>query len=294
MGLGAGLTGYFPWSLQAGRRDGIRLTIMHTNDTHGRIDPFPGDAPEYAGMGGVARRSTLIRQVRDENPNCLLLDAGDVFQGTPYFNEYNGALDFRIMSRMGYDACNIGNHEFDNGVQGLRNVADHATFPLVSSNYNFANTPMGGIVQEYVIKKKGGLKIGIFGLGIDFQNLVSKHLREGVRYTDPLSVSREAVSILRNDYRCDMVICLSHLGFEYSDSRISDRVIAGEVDGIDLIVGGHTHTFLDRPERITRPDGRNTVITQAGFGGIILGRIDFQFNERKQITATETMNSRIG
>ncbi|MEX0928637.1 MAG: hypothetical protein WDZ53_04460, partial [Balneolales bacterium] len=117
---------------------------------------------------------------------------------------------------------------------------------------------------------------------------------EGVRYTDPLSVSREAVSILRNDYRCDMVICLSHLGFKYSDSRISDRVIAGEVDGIDLIVGGHTHTFLDRPERITRPDGRNTVITQAGFGGIILGRIDFQFNERKQITATETMNSRIG
>lgn len=293
-GIGAGLMGLVPDTLLASRDEHICLTIMHTNDTHARIEPFSKNDPQYAGMGGVARRATLIKQIRSQNPNNLLLDAGDVFHGTPYFNKFNGALDFRVMSRMGYDACNIGNHEFDNGVKGFCDVADKANFPFVSANYNFGGTDMSHVVQDFITKKVGDVKVGIFGLGVDFKDRVLPHLHKGVSNLDPVTTSRNIVSVLRQSHHCDMIICLSHLGYSYDDNRVSDRVIARQVDGIDLIIGGHTHTFLDMPEVIEKSDGSKTLITQVGFAGIVLGRIDYTFNPGKKITNAVAVNQSIG
>lgn len=283
MGAGTGISGALPYTGTLGATP-VRITILHTNDTHARIEPFPESASNHAGMGGVARRAALVGKIRNENPDSLLLDAGDVFQGTPYFNKYNGELDYEVMSRMGYDATTIGNHEFDNGVDGFEEVMDKARFPIVSSNYDFGTTRMGLRVQNYIIRQAGGVKIGIFGLGIAFDSLVLPHLHKGVSYVDPVKVSAEMVSHLKGYHECDMLICLSHLGYRYEDKRVSDRIVAQKVDGIDLIIGGHTHTFMDEPELFEKPDGNRTWISQVGFAGIVLGRMDFYFNRDRKIT----------
>ncbi len=282
LGAGVGMGGLIPGAEVIGASS-ARVTILHTNDTHARIEPFPETAPNYAGMGGVARRAALVKKLRAENPDSLLLDAGDVFQGTPYFNRFHGRLDFEVMTKMGYDATTIGNHEFDNGVDGFEKVMDSAGFPFVSSNYDFGTTRMGMRVRKFIIRQVGGVKIGIFGLGVSFENLVLPHLHKGVRYNDPVEISAAMASDLRDYHGCDMVICLSHIGHRYNDARVSDRVVAEQVDGIDLIIGGHTHTFLDEPELIEKPDGRRTWISQVGFAGIVLGRLDFHFDRDKDI-----------
>ncbi len=269
---------------------GTRITILHTNDTHARIEPFPDSAPRYAGMGGVARRTALIRKLRAENPDSLLLDAGDVFQGTPYFNRYNGALDFEVMSKMGYDATTIGNHEFDNGVRGFEDVMNKARFPFVSTNYDFGTTQMGLRIQKFLIRQVAGVKIGIFGLGVAFDNLVLPHLHRGVTYLDPVEVSADTVALLKGYHKCDMVICLSHIGYRYNDDRVSDRVVAQQVDGIDLIIGGHTHTLMPEPELFEKSDGSKTWISQVGFAGIVLGRLDFYFDKDHRIASAHHHN----
>ncbi len=289
IGAGIGLGGFGPFgdALGAARS---RVTILHTNDTHARIEPFPASAPRYAGMGGVARRATLIRRLRAENPDSLLVDAGDVFQGTPYFNKYNGALDFEVMTKMGYDAVTIGNHEFDNGVRGFEDVMDKARFPFVSTNYDFGTTRMGLRIHKFLIREVAGIKIGIFGLGVAFENLVLPHLHRGVTYLDPVEVAADTAAHLKGYHGCDMVICLSHIGYHYRDNRVSDRVVAQQVDGIDLIVGGHTHTFMPEPEVFEKPDGSRTWISQVGFAGIVLGRLDFHFDRGKRIAAVQNRN----
>lgn len=285
LGAGFGVGGLLPFKQLYGFQ-GTRITILHTNDTHARIEPFSDSAPRFAGMGGVVRRATLIKKLRAENPNNLLLDAGDVFQGTPYFNKFNGSLDFEVMTKMGYDAVTIGNHEFDNAVTGFEKVMDKAGFPFVSSNYDFGTTRMGLRVQKFIIRQIDGVKIGIFGLGIAFENLVLPHLHKGVTYLDPVEVAADMVSYLRGYHRCDMVICLSHIGYRYRDERrVSDQVVAQEVDGIDLIIGGHTHTLMPEPERFEKPDGSRTWISQVGHAGIVLGRIDFQFDKQRKIAS---------
>jgi 5'-nucleotidase len=289
LGAGIGLGGLYSFGDAIGAAR-TRVTILHTNDTHARIEPFSASAPRYAGMGGVARRTTLIRRLRAEYPDSLLLDAGDVFQGTPYFNKYNGALDFEVMSKMGYDAVTIGNHEFDNGVRGFEDVMGKARFPFVSTNYDFGTTRMGLRVRKFLIREVAGIKIGIFGLGVAFENLVLPHLHRGVTYLDPLEVAADTTAYLRSYHRCDMVICLSHIGYRYSDSRVSDRIVAQQVDGIDLIVGGHTHTFMPEPELFEKPDGSRTWISQVGFAGIVLGRLDFHFDRGKRIAAVQNHN----
>ncbi|MCH8495752.1 MAG: metallophosphatase [Balneolales bacterium] len=289
-GLGLGLTTMTPLLSYAGNGN-RQLTILHTNDTHARIEPFPANASSHAGLGGVARRATLVNRIRQENPNVLLLDAGDVFQGTPYFNYYNGELDFQVMSKMGYDASTIGNHEFDNGVQGFVDVADKANFPFVSSNYQYGDSPMADFVKQNIVKNVDGIKVGIFGLGIDFAGLVLPALHEGVRYLDPIRMAQYQVNRLRNDYKCDLGVCLSHLGYRYNNpERVSDVRLANETTGIDLIVGGHTHTFLDAPDRVKKNDGSTTIISQVGFGGIVLGRIDFEFDRRKAVVRATAAN----
>ena len=290
-GVGLGLIGLKP-VLSYGRNPGMKtISIMHTNDTHARIEPFPMGSGAYAELGGAARRAALIKKIREENPFNLLLDAGDVFQGTPYFNYYHGALDFELMSMMGYDASTIGNHEFDNAVEGFVDVAPNAKFPFVSSNYDFTNAPeMGTFIQDHLIKFVDGVKIGIFGLGVDFRNLVLPHLHEGVVYYDPVIVARQMVRRLREDHKCDMVICLSHIGYRYDTGRVSDTVVANEVDGIDLIIGGHTHTLLEEPTVIEKSGTAPTLISQVGHAGVVLGRLNFEFDRSNRLRRAYVAN----
>jgi 5'-nucleotidase len=253
--------------------DDVHLVILHTNDTHSRVDPFPMDGGPFQGLGGVARRTTLIQRVRAKHPNVLLLDAGDTFQGTPYFNFFKGEIEFRAMSSMGYDATTIGNHDFDNGVAGLVEMLPHASFPLVSANYDVDGSLLRDHVEPWIIREVGGVKVGIFGLGIAFDGLVLASLHEGVRYTDPYASARQAASDLRGQ-GCSVVVCLSHLGYRYRGDTPSDTILAQEVEGVDLILGGHTHTFMDSPDVYPRRDGGQTLVNQVGWAGMRLGRID--------------------
>jgi 5'-nucleotidase len=260
------------------------ITILHTNDVHSHIDPFPMDDPRNPNMGGVARRASLIETIRQENPNVLLLDAGDIFQGTPYFNYYGGELEFKLMSMMKYDLSAIGNHDFDNGVDGLTAQMPHATFEFVSANYDFKNTSMDGFVKPFKIFNKNGIKIGVFGLGIELQGLVDKRMSKETVYNNPLEITQDMVRILKKENKCDLVICLSHLGYKYSKddaNKISDLKLAEQTKDIDLIIGGHTHTFLNKPTIVKNLDGKEVLVNQVGCYGINLGRIDFYFDNNK-------------
>ncbi len=261
--------------------DLVKLTILHTNDVHSRIDPFPMDGSKYQGRGGVAPRAALINKIRSEEKNVLLFDAGDIFQGTPYFNLYGGELELKMMSMMGYDAGIMGNHDFDNGVEGFYKQLPHANFPILNANYDLSDTLLHDKTKPYQIFKKDGLKIGVFGLGIELEGLVNKVQYGNTRYLDPLDKALKMEAELKHEHRCDLIICLSHLGFDYRDNKVSDKVIARNTHHIDLIIGGHTHTFLEEPFVVKNLSNKETLINQVGFAGINLGRIDFIF-QRKQ------------
>jgi len=256
------------------------LTILHTNDVHSHIDPFPATDARNANMGGVSRRASLIETIRKENSNVLLLDAGDVFQGTPYFNYYGGELEFKLMSMMKYDLCTMGNHDFDNGIDGFYSQLHNASFDFVSANYDFKNTVLNTIVKPYKIFNKNGIKIGVFGIGIDFEGLVDKKNYKETVYLNPTEISQEMTRILKQEQKCDLIICLSHLGYEYKkeENKISDLKLAALTRDIDLIIGGHTHTFLDKPTVVKNIDDKDVLVNQVGCYGINLGRIDFYFD----------------
>ncbi|MEP0265629.1 metallophosphatase [Dokdonia sp.] len=256
-----------------------QLTILHTNDVHSHIEPFAANDPKYANQGGVARRLTLINSIRKENPNVLLLDAGDIFQGTPYFNFYGGELEFKLMSMLGYDAATIGNHDFDNGIGGLAKQKPHASFELLSSNYDFTNTIMDGHTKPYRVFVKEGVRIGVFGIGIQLEGLVNKRQFKETKYLDPIEVTQDMTRILKEDEHCHIIICLSHLGYDYNNKeRISDLKLAAATSNIDLIIGGHTHTFLEKPTLTQNKDGNIVLVNQVGWGGINLGRVDFHLD----------------
>jgi len=260
------------------KEDMTRLTILHTNDVHSRIDPFPPNDPKYPNMGGVARRAALIKKIRSTEKNVLLLDAGDIFQGTPYFNLYGGELEFKLMSEMGYDASTLGNHDFDNGIDGLVKQMPNMNFPFLNANYSFKDTLLENKVNEYKIFRRGNLQIGVFGIGIELRGLVDPKLTGNILYNDPLVNANRISTLLKNEEKCDLVICLSHLGYKYNDKKVSDSVLAKESSNIDLIIGGHTHTFLDEPTLINNKDGKEVLIAQVGWAGIKLGRIDYYFD----------------
>lgn len=268
-----------------------KLVILHTNDVHSHIDPFAIDDPKYPNMGGAARRATLIDQLRKENANVLLLDAGDIFQGTPYFNYYGGELEFKLMSMMKYDLATMGNHDFDNGIDGFNAMLPHAKFDFVSANYDFKNTVLNGIVKPYKIIHKDGIKIGIFGLGVELQGLVDKKLYKETVYLNPIEIAQDMSRILKVNEKCDLVICLSHLGFIYANEpeKVSDLVLARTTKNIDLIIGGHTHTFLTKPHLEKNLDGQDVMINQVGCYGINLGRIDFTFEKGKKSAEGRTI-----
>ena len=270
------------------------ITILHTNDTHSHIEPLPVDAVRYPNQGGVARRATLINIIRQENPNTLLFDAGDIFQGTPYFNYYGGELEFRLMSMLKYDAATLGNHDFDNGLDGLDVQLPHAKFDFICSNYDFKNTILDGKTKPYKIFEVDGIRVGVFGLGVEFEGLVSKNLYLESKYLDPIEISRDMEKVLRHEKKCDLVICLSHLGYKYGNRKVSDLVVAQNSSEIDLIIGGHTHTFLDKPTIINNRKGREILVNQVGCYGINLGRIDFFFDATRKIHHTKNASINVG
>jgi 5'-nucleotidase len=264
-----------------------RLTVLHTNDVHSYIDPFPATHPKNPNAGGVARRATIISEIRKENPNILLLDAGDIFQGTPYFNYYGGELEFKLMSMMQYDLATIGNHDFDNGIEGLYNQLPNASFEFVSANYDLKNTVLDGHVKAYKIFNKNGIKVGVFGLGIQLEGLVDKKNYKETIYNSPVEIAQDVARELKEKLHCDLVICLSHLGYKYKDepNKISDIKLAELTKNIDLIIGGHTHTFLEKPSIVKNIEGNEVIVNQAGCYGVNLGRIDFYFDNDKKMIA---------
>jgi 5'-nucleotidase len=267
-----------------------KITILHTNDVHSHIDVFGPEDGRNANKGGVARRATLIESIRNENPHTLLLDAGDIFQGTPYFNYYGGELEFRLMSKLKYDVATIGNHDFDNAIEGLYAQLPHAKFEFISANYDFSNTIMNTHVKPYKVFRKDGVKIGVFGLGIELNGLVDPAMYKETKYLDPVEMTQEMTRILKTDEKCDLVICLSHLGYDYKNNsdKISDLKLAALTKDIDLIIGGHTHTFLPKPTVVKNSVGNNILVNQVGCYGINLGRIDFYFDANKNRSANGT------
>ena len=242
------------------------LTILHTNDTHSQVEP------KANGKGGYARRMGLIREERKKDPRLLLMDAGDFCQGTPYFNLYHGRVEIDAMNRMRYDVATLGNHEFDNGIDTLAAVLQTARFPFVCANYDFTGTALKNIIQPYTILRKGGLKIGVFGLGCDPKGLIADKNFAPVRYMEPYPVAQAMADSLRAQ-ECDMVVCLSHLGtFGKAAEDVCDSALAANTRGIDVIIGGHTHRVYDKL-RVMNPDGKAIPVCQSGKSGENLGKI---------------------
>lgn len=255
------------------------ITILHTNDVHSHLDPFPKNHSKYPNLGGASRRFNYIQRVKSENPNTLVLDAGDAFQGTPYFNYYGGELEYKIMSKLGYHASTIGNHEFDNGIDNIAAQLEHAQFDLLNANYNLKNTSLDGLTKPHQVYEVDKVKIGVFGLGIELEGLVSKDLYKETTYLDPVEIAKDQVNILKKELNCDIVICLSHLGYQYKSNKIDDIKLAQQTHGINLIIGGHTHSFLEEPKIVFNTKNKSVLINQVGWAGINVGRIDFYLED---------------
>ncbi|MBU0550025.1 metallophosphatase [Myxococcota bacterium] len=257
------------------------VTILHTNDTHARLEPFEGG--RYAGLGGIARRAALIRQIRAARPATLVVDAGDTFQGTPYFNQFGGVAELRTMSAAGYDVVTLGNHDFDAGVDALLRAMAYARFSFTNSNFIITRPELAARVQPEILRRVGGRWIGLFGLGVSFEGLVSPKHHLGLRYTDPLVAARRSVARLRAQ-GAEAIICLSHLGIEGYQGEPGDVHVADQVEGVDLIVGGHSHTFLEAPRRV-----KQTAIVQVGHSGTHLGQVTLRFTPQGVEVAGEAL-----
>jgi 5'-nucleotidase len=289
---GAGALAGFGMLGSAFRRDEanekhVKIVILHTNDVHSHIEPFPANDPKYAGLGGVERRAAMIAEIRSKEKNVILLDAGDIFQGTPYFNMYGGELEMKLMSQMGYDASAIGNHDFDGGLANLAKQLNHANFPLLCANYDFSGTPMDGKVLPFTIIEKQGVRVGIFGLGIELAGLVDNRLYGKTKYNDPITKAAAMTHTLKHEKNCDIVVCLSHLGFKYENEKVSDMVLAKKSQDIDVIIGGHTHTFLDKPVVVKNREGKDVHVAQVGWAGIRLGKIVIYTNKKTRNKSLE-------
>jgi 5'-nucleotidase len=261
------------------KKDITKITILYTNDVHSRIEAFPLNDPKYPGLGGFASRSQLIKQIRTEEKNVLVLDAGDVFQGTPYFNFYAGELEFKLMSSMGYDCMTLGNHDFDLGIDNIVKQLQHASFNIINCNYNFENTNLKNKIKPYRVIIKDGIRIGILGVGIELTGLVDKKMYQETICENALNKANYFANILKHDEKCDLIICLSHLGYTSENKKLNDQLLAKESENIDLIIGGHTHTFLNEPVFFENKKNKKVMVTQVGWAGVWLGRIDVLVNK---------------
>jgi 5'-nucleotidase len=272
-----------------------KVTILYTNDTHSRIEPFPSNDPQFAGMGGMAARACLVSGIRKTSEHVLLLDAGDIFQGTAYFNYYGGEVDYRLMSMVGYDATTFGNHDFDLGCENILRQMQHARFDFINCNYDLSDTALSQNkkIVPFRVYKKGRITIGVTGVGIDLTNLVATKNVKGILYKDPVEPLNKIAAILKRELKCNYVICLSHLGYQYAEKKMSDVVLASLTSDVDLIIGGHTHTFLEKPVPVKNASGREVLITQAGWGGVWLGQCDICFSENNINMIQSNSNLRI-
>jgi 5'-nucleotidase len=251
------------------------IVILHTNDTHSRIEPIPESDRIAGNKGGVVRRMNYIEQVRKENKNVLLFDAGDFLQGTPYFNLFKGEVETEAMNMMRYDAVTLGNHEFDYGLEALEKVVRRAKFPIISSNYDFSGTPLNNLIKPYLILKKDGVKIGVIAINIQPRGLIASGNYEGMKFLPPERVANELALKLKTTDRCDMVICLSHLGYT------ADKRLVGQTRNIDIIIGGHSHTHMKTPDILKNIDNKNVMVFQTAGRGIYVGRIDVELEKVK-------------
>lgn len=271
----------------------FKLCILHTNDVHSRIDPFPMDGGRNQGLGGAERRAVMIADIRKKEEHVLLFDSGDIFQGTPYFNYFGGEIEIKLMSEMKYDASTMGNHDFDAGIEGFEKQMQHADFPFIVSNYDFSDTILNGRISQRKIFETGDLKIGVTGVGIELNGLVPGDLYKNTRYLDPVSSAQKQAEILKYDHNCDLVICLSHLGYEYNHDKVSDIHLAQNTKDIDIILGGHTHTFMSKPDIRRNKLGKEVIISQAGWAGILLGHLEIYFERNKKSRCVSCKNTLI-
>ena len=253
------------------------LTLVHTSDTHSCIEPIsPHDIkPEQADKAGFIRRVSLIKELRQEHPNMLLLDCGDFSQGSVYYSLFKGEAEVQLMNLMGYDACTIGNHEFDCGMENMARLFRMAKFPVVCANYDFTGTPCEGLVKPYIIKECAGMRVGIFGLGPQLEGLVSAANYQGVKYTHPAQVAQQVVDKLRNEEHCDFVVCLSHLG--YGDFDDQDPAVIRATRGIDVVLGGHSHSYFEYTKYLPNADGREIPLDHQGKNGQYVGVLEFEW-----------------
>jgi len=257
----------------------IKLVILHTNDTHSQVEPTDKSSLKTSDMGGYARRMGLINQVRQQESNVLLVDAGDYSQGTPYFNFFNGRVEIDAMNRMKYDAGTLGNHEFDNGIDTLAVVLKNAQFPMVSSNYLLDKTALFPIIKKYVVLERGGLRIGIMALDVNPVSLIFEKNYRGLSYQEPVEKANEISTLLKKKEKCDVIICLSHLGSDSTKKEVNDFEIAHKTRYIDVIIGGHSHSMITNTT-VKNAAGKPIVIAQMGKSGLYLGRVDLDLEKK--------------
>lgn len=266
----------FPLTLSA--QLSKKLIMLQTSDVHSRVEPVNQEGDRNYHEGGMVRRATFLKEFRKQNPdNVLLFDCGDISQGTPYYNMFQGEVEVKMMNGMKYDAMTIGNHEFDFGLSNMARLFKMADFPVVCSNYDFDDTVLKGIVKPYVVLKKAGLKIGVLGLGCPLEGMVQANKCEGVKFKDPVAVANEVAAVLKEKEGCDLVVCLSHLGVQYD----ADRLIPN-VRNIDVVLGGHSHTFMKEPRTYLDKDGKNVSLMHSGARGVNVGRMDLTLDKKKK------------
>ncbi len=253
------------------------LTVLHTNDTHSTVMPLSNNLSDTlkAGRAGFIRRIAMLEEERAKTPDLMLFDSGDFSQGSPYYAVFKGEVEVELMNRMGYDAVAVGNHEFDFGLDNLAKLLKQASFPVVCANYDFSGTPVEGLVRPYVVMERAGVRVGVFGLSPQLEGLVSAENYVGVAYLDPVETARKMVKTLREEEKCDVVICLSHLGWSMRDC-IDDQKLVSATTGIDLVLGGHSHTDMKEMEFVDDADGHPVAVEQNGKHGIYVGKITIE------------------
>lgn len=252
-----------------------QIVILHTNDTHSTIEPVSqySKVKEAAGKAGCVRRATMVKQLREQNPDILLFDSGDFSQGSTYYTMYKGEVEVGLMNIMGYNAATLGNHEFDFGLDNLAKLARQASFPIVCSNCDFTGTPCQDVIKRYCVIERNGLRIGVFGLSPKIEGLIMKENIVGVKYIDPIEATKEVVTLLRGKEHCDIVVCLSHLGWGLAPEFIDDQLLISSTSGIDLVLGGHSHTYMREMEWVDNAEGMPVPVNQNGKHGAFVGKI---------------------
>lgn len=250
-----------------------QIVILHTNDTHSTIMPLKAELADtsLAGRGGCMRRMAMIEAERQKCPELLLIDSGDFSQGSSYYTMFKGEVEVELMNLMGYDATTIGNHEFDFGLDNMARLFRLAKFPVVCSNYDFTGTVLDGLVKPYVTLKRAGVKIGLFALCPKLQGLVASKNYGDIKFLDPTEVAQQMADLLRGQEKCDLVVCISHLGWE--DSVYPDNTVISQTNGIDLVLGGHTHTYMKQLKYVENKDGRPIGVDQNGKHGVFVGKL---------------------